>query len=562
MNMMLDAVTQEEIVSICRNFKQFAMSAASDKKERIKTCQAYAQCRFVGNDLLPIPSTQGSDRDNNRNRPQVFIPLIRQQLKNIYAQLKLTIFPNDQDYFRVRAKSAAGMVHEDSLTEGLKYLFKDAMISEKIGEAIYNLTWSGFFAVFPKITKLPTDRWAFNDQFSLEDAPEQFLPDLEAFHPFDFYVDPNAKNPEQTKWVYVHQKKKHELLESDLYFNQDRVRLLSARNSYANPSQTWERQLDPSDEYLDLDLYYFPYLKTREQEFRNMILAVAGDQVLVRFHPNVFPRGLNPVVFCGWMQELGNPYSTGPAEDLLELQRLINILWNYKIEVMARSGNRFAVRPHVDLSNFFGVAGGIAVTDDPRSDIVNYSADYSEIASIDNTIGVLKAEAQILAGAQHPFQGSSSVDYQKTATELQILQESSITVLREVIEHISVMGVRRILERLMLLAADLYDRPVQIPVETPFSGRQYRSVDFGLLKQGDFTIELVSVNPSQSKQAQINGLMQLVDLVTDKPETFFVAEPILEKIGDLYGMKNIRDLISQVKERLRTIQHQARGQGT
>lgn len=564
-NIQLSDLEQQQIVSACNRFKKSAQRHAAAKKETIRTCFAYTKNKFIGNDLLPIPSTIGNERDNNSARPQVFIPLARQQLKSIFSQLKLTIFPNDQDYFRVRAKSSQGMGMEDPLTEGLKYIFKEAKISEKLGACLYNLIWSGCFIALPFLKECDYFEWKLDESnpddlafvsTHLDDKP---CAEVESLNPLNFYIDPNVQNTEQAKWVYVGQKKLQEMLDSTLYFNRDKLSAISTKNpkqqnrnsDYISLDQLngFYAELEDNDDYVVYDLYYFPSLKTETTLYRNIIVGVAGEQILVRFHPNLFPKGLNPAVFCGWMYDTDNPYSIGPIEDLIDIQKTINILWNYKLEVLARAGNRFAVRPNVDLTNFFGVAGGVAVTDDPRGDIFNFSGDYAEISTIDNSIGILKAEGQLVAGAQNPFQGSSSIDYKKTATELQILQENSISILREIIEHISIMGIQRVLERLMYLVADLYQEPVEVPISHPLRGREFQLVDFGVLKSGEFTIEVVSTNPSQSKQAQINGLMQLLELIHTSPDALIVGEPVIEKIGDLVGIKNIRDLLDQIKQR-------------
>ena len=581
---------QRAIVALCNEFKKNAEDHAAEKKDKQRTSFAYSKNKFVGNDLLPTPSTKGSDKDNNKNRPQIFIPVVRQQMKTIYSQMKLTMFPNDQDYFRIRSKTAAGMQYEDPLTEALKYKFAEAKLSEKLGECIWNTLWSGTFICFPCIRDDKNFEWQLQGGHPMVDPlgqpvldeqgqpaihPQKYvgvevdeppLPDLETFNPLHFYIDPTQPNPEKAKWVYATSKKLQEIKDSALYFNKDKIEDLSSEtvdeqkeNTVASISEfnNLQKTFEDIEENLKYDLYYFPYLKTEAQEYRNMLVGVAAEQVLVRFHPNLFPRGLNPVVFCSWIPETDNPYSTSVAEELMDLQKLINILWNYKIEVLARAGNRFAVRPSVDMSSFWGVAGGVATTEDPRNDIVNISGDYSEIASIDNTIGVLKAEAQQVAGAQTPFQGSSDVDFKKTATELNILQSNSISILREIIEHVSAMGVQRALEREMYLMADLYQEPIEVPVDVPGQGRTFQEVDFSLLKSGQFTIELVSINPSQGKDAQVNSLTQLAQLAMTNPQGLLATEPIIEKIGDLEGVKNIRDLLDQVQERYNALIQQA-----
>lgn len=575
---------QTAIVNTCNEFKMNAQEHAREKKETMRTCYAYSKSKFVGGDMLPMPSTGLNEKDQNQNRPQIFMPMARQQMKTIFSQLKLTLFPNDEDYFRVRAKSEAGVEFEDILTDALKYIWRDALVTEKLGRSLQNMIWSGIFLSQPSVQDRQYEEWRFVppgiDQFtgqpiegfyesSKVDLPP--MPDLDTMNPIDFFMDPNVTDYECFKWVYCTSKKTQEMLDSALYINKDKLIQITTKTvddekdgqmpslQEYNELQREFKDIEPNVTY---DLYYFPFLKTELKEYRNIIVGIAENNVLVRFHPNMMPRGMNPVVYCDWYTEPGNPYSTSPIEDLLDLQKCINILQNYKLEVLARAGNRFAARPNVDMSNLFGVVGGVAITENPKEDIVNFSGDYSEIAAIDNSIGIMKAEGQLVSGAQNTFQGSSNVDYKKTATELQINQENGISIIREIIEHISIVGIQRVLERLMYLCADLYSGPIAVPSDDRVTGeRSFKQVDLSALKSGMFTIEMVNVNPSQSKQAQINGLMQLFQLVSENPMALFAGEPIIEKIGDLQGVKNIRDLIQQLKARMQGVQLQQAGMG-
>lgn len=581
---------QIDIVSQCRGFKQSAISAAKEKKERLKTVYAYCKNKFVGNDLLPTPAVN-NDNDASKQRPKCFIPLSKQQLKAIYCQIKMAILPNDEDYFRIRAKKAEGVQFEETLTEGLKYVFKQSQISEKLGQSLYNFSWSAMLASYPIASEkktyatqyIPPQAIQNPETGEITEIPEDFeivetnqppRLDIINFNPLNLFIDPNETDLENIKWGYTVNKRILDFKDGAGYINQEKLDDLEIEqptknnddiantNDYTGMSDSFR----DTPGFVKYDLYYFPYLNLKNssgKEYRNMLIGVAADQVLVRFQPNTLPLGLNPLVYSTWSGTMpDDAYSMGPLEDLLELQKLINILYNYKIEVMARAGNRFIVRPNVDLSNFFGVAGGVAVADDPRGDMVSFTGDMSEIASLDNTIGVLKAEAQIVSGAQQPFQGSSQIDYKKTATEMQIVQEGSISVLREVIEHISVTGISRILERLMYIVADVYTEPLEIRVENnpkivPDGQPQFVPVDFSMLKSGDFVIELVGSNPSQSKQAQVNGLMQMLQFVSQQPpEVTEILQPLIEKIGVLQGIKDVGDLMQQMKDRLDAIRQQ------
>lgn len=297
---------------------------------------------------------------------------------------------------------------------------------------------------------------------------------------------------------------------------------------------------------LNCDYYYLPAITLEDIKYQNILVTIINGQVLAEFRPNMMPTGLNPAVYCTWMDDRESPYGTGPAEDIKDIQRLVNILYNYQIETFARIGNRFVVKDTVDITNFFGLAGGVATAQDPHNDIVPITGDYIETTHLANLIGTLKAEAQLLAGTQQPFQGASNIDFRKTATEIQLLQENSIGVVREAVEHLSAQGIQPLLERLMYLASQLYQQPLDFRVEN----NQFMSVDLTMLATGNFTIELTSVNPSESRQAQAGNLLKLIQLLADKPDLLIVAEPLITQIGLLWGIKDIKQLLTDIKQKI------------
>ena len=586
---------QKEIVKIAVGFKKSAMSHAKSRKAEMKRCFGYIKGQFADGDLLPRPSSGGSDKDANTGRPQIFMPLSRQQYKQLKSQIRLTLFPNDEDFFRVRAKSndpiapppppmfdpMTGMEipqppppkftdFEDQLTEGLKYVFKEAHISEKIGKSLDNCIWAGCMATFPTIVDRTVPEWELDMSIpgyvKVNERSVSTL-DIEIFNPIDFYIDPSANDTEYAKWVYLGRKKVQEIKDSRVYFNKEKLHTYAGKQvNFSNKEDGLSLHslhglnstFEDAEDNLTYDLYYFPYLKTSTSEYRNMILGIAGDECLIRFHPNTTPNGENPVVFTDWDPEAENPYSQGPIEDIKDIQRNINIMENHKIETLARIGNRFAVSGDVDIENLFGIAGGVLITEpgqDVRSQVMALTGDYSEVAALTNDIGVLKAEAQIVSGANNPFQGASNIDFKKTATEINQLSENAISIMRDVIEHIS-GGVARKLERCMYLVPEIYDKPITIPVDRPFGGREFLQVDFSLLKSGQYVIELVNINPSQSKQAQVETLTKLLELFTSSnanPMALQVLEPLIVKIGELMGLKNIRDILDQIKERMNAL---------
>jgi hypothetical protein len=564
-----------EVLQQCQKMKQSFIQQATQKKERMRRCYAYTKSQFYGDDLLPIPAALGAERDNNTSRPQIFIPATRTQVKQLYSQLKLTLLPNDTDYFRVRGLTEAAAHHEQALTEALRYLFRQQQIPEKIGQYLFDLVWSGNAVAIPTLRSEASWAWDIDPETGgLAPVYHHHLShiDLEILDPLHFYVDPVSQHGNQTCWGYFAVRTLQHVLdtyglasseddeEEDVTLRRQALSNLAKHNdattqdgasSHLYAANGLALGIESTAPVLSLDRYFCPVLKTTKRTLRNVMVAIASDQILLEVRPNLFPGGLQPAVFSTWMQDKGSPYGTGPVEDMLDLQRLINILYNYQIETFARIGNRFIVRDGVDLTQFWGIAGGIATTPNPREDMVPITGDYAETVHISNLIGTLKAEADLVTGGQQPFQGSSKIDFKKTATEIQLLQENSLSVMREVVEHVANMGIQPILERLMRLAGELYQQPFTFRRHDASQGCDVDcTVDLSLLRSGLYKLELTGINPAQSTQQQISSLMQLLDFITQNPRALHIGEPIIRQIASLWGLKNAHSLLDETKQRL------------
>jgi hypothetical protein len=420
------------------------------------------------------------------------------------------------------------------------------------------LVWGGNAVAWP--TYLQEIRW----EWTVDPINQQYVPQLaqadpelhlEVWNPLHFYVDPTYRNRYDSRWGYFSQKRRQELVDCPYVINKDKLESLGSVNAkQTQPSEglsltAFDKVQDTynnNEHTIKYDVFYFPYLKTAESEYRNMWVAVAEEQLLVEFRPNFTQGAQNPAIYCDWLPDKDSPYGTGPMEDIAELQRLINILQNYVVETFARIGNKFVIKEGVDLTNFWGQVAGVMVAESPSTDVLPITGNFVELEHLLNYIGTLKAEAQVVAGSQDPFQGASNIDFKKTATEIQLLQENSISIIREIIEHISAIGIQRILERLMMIAADIYHEPMTFRVE-----EQFITVHLSLLKQMKFSMELTSVNASQSKQAQVESLMQLMQM---DPMMIPIFQPVLEKIGMLEGMKDTPEILTEITQKIMGMQ--------
>jgi len=610
---------QQEIVSICQRFKQGAITHARDKKERMRRCYAYTRSQFFGDDLLPRLAAEGAEKDAQTGRPQLFVPVTRQQIKLVYSFLKLSLFPNDEDFFRVLAKSdipispqhaqrlgleppepyvamveavmAQGadpaivpppkppsyIAFEKDLTEGLKYIFKNMRLTEQLGKALFDACWAGSMAAIPCARFPIYYEWGINpvtgegEPIAVQGEPELVV---DVWNPLYFYIDPHATDRANAKWGYFTTKKKQELLDGPYYINKNKLDGVSnktvndtnrggqagvmAISQFNELSNTFA---DVEDNVL-FDLYYFPIMTLPSgKQYRNMLFAIAGEKVLVEARPNLMPKGLPPAVFSTWLDDKDSPYGTGPAEDASELQRSINIIFNNIVENMARNGNQWAVSPATDTSQFHGVAGGVVVTENPTHDIVSLSSSMGHVASLMELISSMKSELELVVGAQNTHTGVSD-SIAKSATEFRVRQENSIGIAREVVEHIASDFLKPVLYRLMLLASELIKEPINVRIDDNLYGSRFAKVDFSLLATGQYDIELVSVNSSQSKEAQIGWLTQAIQYLGSNPMALSILEPLIVKTATLSGIKDAQSLLSEVKERMAQLANTQPAAGT
>jgi len=599
----------EDLLRACNTFKIQTLAHSKGRKLAQERNYAYFTGQFFGDDLLPLPSTDGSDRDANSNRPQVFIPITAEQILQIYAYLRIHIFPNDEDYFRVVAKKEAYAVYEDDLTEAFKYIFKKNKISEQLGRCLLNTLWSGQFVAFPRF-ELPKG-WEWippspeNPDYTLK--PKDLEPRLivEEVNPIHLYLDPlTSTNP---RWMTLGYKKMQQVLDSPFTIESTKAEIknkggktqpLTSQYQEGLPISVYNQQ---NTNYIDYekwvmyDTFYFPYIELDGKMYYNITVVMIENQLISECRPNVAFED-SQLVQTPWRYQTESNYGFGPADDMQNLQIIINMLYNYMLESLSRNGNIWAVAEGVDLKNLFGGVARILVTPQNmpvNQAVMNIPSSHEDLVVAQNLIGVLKGEAVNIGGSQDPFQGSSNLDFKKTATEINVLQANAVSRNQEAVEHIGYTGVGPVLEKLATLAAHLYQGPITVRIDNPkaapiIPGEQpgpqdiqaaqaeqmaaagqpvappqgpfFREIDLGVWHSGEFCIELSGVNSSQSKSAEAQLLMQLIEMVATNPEGAIMAEPIMEKLAVLNGLKEFPEVFGAFKDRynqMKALQEQA-----
>ena len=562
-NVSLPPEDQALIVAKCLAFKSEAVKAWRLRKEKMKTSYAYFMGEFVGGDMLPQPQAQGSEKDAQA-RTQIFMPISKQIAVQLYAGMKLSLFPDDENYFAIKSKSGENEAKEKDLQRAVELKLKESEFTEKFGQVLLNLIIFGCTVSQPVMNLDKASEWRYNPLLGSYELFEYDLPpvaSIQVMNPIQFYPDPSIQFSDKSKWAYLDNKKKQEILDSPFYLNKKAVEALNIKETRSNDKtgdypdlgvySGLTNTFNDSEDNVKYDLYYFPLLKCNGKEYRNFLCGVVENTILVRFQPNPYPRGKNPVVFTEWRPDPHSPIGDGPLDDIQEIQKQINIYQNYNIDVMAKAGNRFVIRDDVDMSQAFGAACQIIRAQDPVGAVVPLIGNLMEPQLIQNMMGVLKAEAQIMTGSNQPFQGSSEVDFKKTATELKITQENSVTIAREILEHVGIKCVKPLIERFCYMLGSIGGGAQSFRVDD--EGVSDRLVvDFSDFLTDDYSVEITTINPAQSKQAQTEILMQILEMVNSGGSLAgFIRDggyQTLKRVAELQGLKGMEEIFYSPRE--------------
>jgi hypothetical protein len=586
----LSPADQQSLVNYCNTFKTNLIAHGKAKKNQDVEIFAALNNQFSDTTyLMPARTIEvGTQKAVQSTLEPIFFPLILQLYLIGISVLMSSIISTDDDWFRVRAKTSQWVtsetgVNEDDYTEALKYYFREKNVTEKLKDFISTSLWSSSPCAYVGMLERPEYEYkpVFSDPLSggvVENPSEDMLPYLtpmgvapkwtqnkkkvfvEALNPLLLYIEPEVYDEDYCSWGYFAYKKRRDLLDDPYCQNKDSIEAFSEEGTGISTQASGvysqfqaikglSANFTSKDGQMRHDMYYFPYVRAGVTELRNVTVCVCEERILTHILPNFLPGGKNPLVFGTIEPGVDKPYNNAPLANALPYQRQINRMENYMMEVMARIGNLFNVREGTDISQLFGAAGGILFSDNPGQDVVPLTGDFSEVANLRNQIGVYKMEAQAAAGIFQPFQGSSDVDEKKTATEINISSNQQMGIMDERADRMG-SHVRRIMERVLFYLPQISDAVMSIPVVDQETGQtSYKDVDLSYLTSDNYTIELVSISPAQSKNAQAQFLTQLAMQLGSNPEALMSGvAPLIQKIGELNGIKDIKTLLQQVKE--------------
>ena len=426
-------------------------------------------------------------------------------------------------------------------------------------------------------------------------------------NPIHLYLDPiYSPNP---RWMVLGYRKLQEVMD-DPYTIESKKNELQNVGGSTQPltSQPLEglpialyNQLNTT--YIDTekwvmnDTFYFPYVKVGQRILYNVSVTMIENQIITQVLPNVaFPE--SQLVQTPWQYQTESNYGYGPADWMQNLQIQVNMLSNYFLETLARNGNTWVIAQGTDLRQLFGGVARILTT--PKGIPVNeaaasISSSHEELQIVTTMIQFLIGQMVNVGGSQDPFQGQFDKEVEKTATEMNILQSNATSRVQESTEHIGNSFVVPVLERLMYMAAHLYPDGIKIRIDDPASspvvpGQQpapqdiqmmqaqqiapqnpmlaqqmasqaqqtpyFRMIDLSVLRSGQFVIEMTSVNLSQSKEAQAQLMLQLIQMIASNPQGAILAEPVMQKYAVLEGWKDFAEVFDLVKARFAQMQQQ------
>jgi hypothetical protein len=582
----LSAEATASLVSQCLNFKEGVKNAAiSIKANDIETLRAIKN-EFGENRSSYLIGTQGTSEKAGKQAEPVFFPLTSTVYNTALANLLGSLIASDTNWFRVRATTAEGAALEDDYTEAVKAVFQRDDVTQRIKDFASLFLWSSApcARVYLKKRHLYEQQAVYQladwQQLIEQKAFQDLPPDMQAMcqqvgfqpkliedkdeicieipNPDGLYLEAEVNSRKDQAWVYIGRRKKRELLNDSLLLK-SAVGAVMAMTGEDNPSQSGSTGQNPADIVdnlgqaqtgydlkVNFDTYYFPFISAGNVPLHNVTICVANDSVVTHILFNTLPNGDNPLI-VGKLQAGIETYSLPPLRAIQPHQRLINKIFNFIIDEVSRSSRLLAISSNADITQFFGQSGGMIITDNPGRDVQPIEMPFNHEQLLMSIIAMIQQYSEATTGIAQPQRNDSESIVNKTATEIDASMSQMMGVVKEMTETVG-HYVLKLLQQVLYYLPKIKDAEIEVPVINSETGQtDYKMVDLTGLAQG-YQIELTTINPDQSKNAQVQLLTQMIQLVGSNPDILLTAGPLVEKVLSLSGMKDSKLQVQQLKE--------------
>lgn len=494
--------------------------------------------------------------DNRKWRSKIYIPLCYEAVTNIYSNLKRSLFPTDSSFFAVDATTEDASYHTNVIKSWLLHQLDEMNFITKFGKFLKQLVVIGNSAavIYWKtvsrkvrekvvIPELDENGVQIGEKTTMQLVERVVYdgPEFETINMLDVVFDPAALNWEDGMVIHRVYRTFDQIKANPVYKNIDGLRNPTeiTKDRYLNDSETAFNFGDSMDKKSSLIKLYSAYgdFKVGDEIYYDHIAVVANDEYLIRFEPNPYPA--KPFIFCVYESIPNEVYGTGAIEPGLGIQYLVNTFSNQKADVLSLLINgmwAYVDDGIIDPEEIVAKPGALI----PVKDVANIRPlvpDTNVVLSY-NEISQLKAEFQEITGATKYFTGGPNLDFSKTATEINALQNAGIMRFSEVIQNIEINALARVV-KLVFLYNGLFNT-LAGEVNADVDGYQNFIKNAQEMLNSNYRFRIIGSNSTISKEIKLSKLTEFLKMITGNP-TFASQINVMALVKQLYRELGFKD---------------------
>ena len=394
-------------------------------------------------------------------------------------------------------------------------------------------------------------------------------PKLNILNILNTYIEPAVSNdnPETVQITYVENKKTQEIVDNPNFINTDKLiegdklkgkeAITQTNHTKAGNTDT-DKSLITNDAFVEFKQVYFDSFRFKDGEvLRNFIVSIADKDILLECRPNISYTEINNkkitqnpfIIFC-YTRSFGDNVGSSPGQDSIELSRIRNLLYNYGLDTLARSGNKYIMDSNIDLKTF-GTAGTIFEIDmaDPKFQalgINNVSQLVMQLPSSQNEAVAAFEASEMLRPVMQQLSNTSQSYFQDnpqvTATLTKTLANQAMGIMKVAITNIA----RTFCKAYSRIADDCIQRGLKVDnvaiVNSKNGERKFDTIDFKMFKGKKFIPVINSLNPALTKAVLAQTLREILQeaMQSGSPEIMAVInvpEIVTEMINSM-GINN------------------------
>ena len=405
------------------------------------------------------------------------------------------------------------------------------------GTSVLALPWRYETMKFKKRVKLlepNVDRWTIVDSaVAFREVEEERVisnePDFSVLDSFDVYLDPNAKNANDSGLIRRITKTRVDVLElarAGVYdiSELDVMKLPSSRKLDSWRSEqiktfmgiTLQDAVSYEDEIESWEYWGDVFLGSAV--YRDMVVLVAGEHVL-RFETSPYWAG-KPFIVGTYIPLVNTPYSLGAIQPNLGLLHELNIITNQRLDNLELSVDEMWMYIDDGVLNpedVYTAPGRIIQVGDmnnlkPVQRSQQFTITYNEAQYLENKINSNFGTPPLISNGE--VRGGERV----TATEIQAIKDAGGNRLSGVHKHIEITTLKPLLSKLFRLMQQFVNESEIISVTGREPGTiEYYQVDPDTFLH-DFVLKPIGADHVVDTQKFVNDRVSFLQIVSQFPQ--------------------------------------------